>query len=593
MNTEARWDLTPIYPDGEAWERDLERLSSAPGSVSAYRGRLSEGPEVLMACLDTYYEGLKRFYRVSSYASMRFHEDTRVGATAEMEQRAHLAGTALAEAASFIDPEILEIGEQTVRAWIADKSGLRVYAHTLDDTLRRAAHTLTPGEEAVIATAGLVTDAPYSVYGMLANADMPWPTVILSDGSETRLDQAAYTRLRAAPVRADREEVFRAFWGTWGGYTRTFGAMLYAQVKRDLFHARVRRYPSALAAALDGDRIPEAVYRTLIEEANRGLPVLHRYFRLRARMLRIERLAYHDIYPPLVTTEREFGIEEAKRIVAQATEPLGPEAVAVYERGFEGRWMDVYPRPGKRSGAYMNGHVYDVHPFVLMNFNGDYESVSTLAHEWGHALHSDLANRAQEFVNAGYAIFTAEVSSTFQEALLLDRMLAAAESDEERIFFLGHALEGLRGTFFRQTMFAEYELAIHETVERGEALSGDRLTSMYAELLRRYHGQQQGVVTIDDSCTVEWAYIPHFYYNFYVYQYATAVAASALLSERVLAGEEGAADRFLDLLRAGGSDYAYVLMKEAGVDLATPEPYRALMRRMSGIMDEIESLLES
>jgi oligoendopeptidase F len=364
-------------------------------------------------------------------------------------------------------------------------------------------------------------------------------------------------------------------------------------VKRDLFHARVRRYPSTLAAALDGDRIPEAVYRTLIAEANRGLPVLHRYFRLRARMLGLEQLRYHDIYPPLVATDRSFGIEEAKSIVLDSAGVLGRPAVEVFERGFGGDWMDVYPREGKRPGAYMNGHVYDVHPFVLMNFNGNYESVSTLAHEWGHALHSQLANQSQEFVNAGYSIFTAEVASTFQEALLLDRMLADSDSRDERIFFLGYALENLRGTFFRQTMFAEYELAIHEAVERGEALSGDRLTEMYGELLRRYHGHAQGVVEIDDAYAVEWAYIPHFYYEFYVYQYATSVAASALLAERVLADEADAVDDYLDLLRAGGSDYAYELMKRSGVDLATPEPYRALLRRMEGIMDEIEALLES
>ena len=591
--SEGRWNLRDIYMSEQAWEDDLALLAAAPGEVSAFRGKLNEGPEVLEACLQTYQESLKRFYRVSSYASMRYHEDTRVGATAEMEQRASLVGTALSEAASFIDPEILEIGEQTVRAWVEEYGGLESYAHSLDDVLRRAAHTLTPGEEEIVATASLITDAPYSVYGMLANADLPWPTVTLSDGSEVRLDQSAYTRLRAVPERADREEVFRVFWDAWSGFARTFGATLYSQVKRDLFHARVRRYPNSLAAALDSDRIPETVYRTLISEANRGLPVLHRYFRLRARMLGIEQLRYHDIYPPLVATDRSFEIDEAKSIVLESARILGPAAAEVFAEGFSDDWMDVYPRQGKRPGAYMNGHVYDVHPFVLMNYNGDYESVSTLAHEWGHALHSQLANESQEFVNAGYSIFTAEVASTFQEALLLDRMLAESDANLERIFFLGYALENLRGTFFRQTMFAEYELAIHEAVEQGEALSGDRLTEMYGELLRRYHGHEEKVVEIDDAYTVEWAYIPHFYYEFYVYQYATSVAASALLSERVLAGEDSAVDDFLNLLRAGGSDYAYDLMKQAGVDLATPEPYRALLRRMEGIMDEIEALLDS
>lgn len=588
-----RWRLEDIFAGRAEWEAALAELAGDPARIEPFRGRIGDGAEVLLACLEAHSEAVRRFLRVSSYASMRYHEDTRVADTAEMEQRARLAGTRLSEAASFIEPEILALGRETLTRWVAVTSGLAPYAHGLDDVLRRAAHTLSPREEEIVATAGLVTDAPYAVYGMLANADLPWPTVELSDGKQVRLDQSAYTKHRAAQAREDRSRVFDAFWAAWRGYARTFGATLYAQVKRDLFHARVRKYPSSLAAALGGDAVPEAVYRTLVDETGRGLPVLHRYFRLRGRMLGIEDLRYFDIYPPLVRSERVVPIVEAKRNVLAAVAPLGPDAVSVLERGLGGRWMDAFPREGKRPGAYMNGHVYDVHPFVLMNYNEDYESVSTLAHEWGHALHSQLANDAQPFPTAGYSIFTAEVASTLQEALLLDRMLRAAESADERLFYLGHALEGLRGTFFRQTMFAEFELAIHEAVEGGEALSGERLTAMYARLLRRYHGHDEGVLTIDDAYTVEWAYIPHFYYDFYVYQYATSIAASSLLAEEILAGKPGAADRFLGLLRAGGSDYPYELMCRAGVDLATPEPYRALLRRMERIMDEIEQLLDA
>ncbi len=593
LGDDVRWRLEDIFADRAEWESALAALADEPSRIEAFRGRLAEGPQALLDCLRAHSEAVRRLLRVSSYASMRYHEDTRVAETAEMEQRARLAGTRLSEAESFIEPEVLALGRKTVERWIADTPGLAEYAHGLRDVLRRGAHTLTPREEEIVATAGLVTDAPYAVYGMLANADLPWPTVTLSDGREVRLDQAAYTKHRAAADRADRRRVFDAFWGAWQGYARTFGATLYAQVKRDLFHARVRKYPSCLAAALDGDAIPEAVYRTLVEEARRGLPTLHRYFRLRGRMLGVDDLRYYDIYPPLVRSAGTVTIDEAKRIVVEAAAPLGEEAQRILRAGLDDRWMDVFPREGKRPGAYMNGHVYDVHPFVLLNFQEDYESLSTLAHEWGHALHSHLANRAQPFPTAGYSIFTAEVASTLQEALLLERMLREAGTPEDRLFYLGHALEGLRGTFFRQTMFAEFELAIHETVERGEALSGERLTAMYAELLRSYHGHDEGVLTVDDAHTVEWAFIPHFYYDFYVYQYATSIAASSLLAEEVLAGAKGAADRVLGLLRAGGSDYPYELMRRAGVDLATPDPYRALLRRMSGIMDEIEALLEA
>jgi oligoendopeptidase F len=587
-----RWNLAAIYPDGTAWEAALQRIEAGIRDVASWRGRLSESAASLCACLDTYFAVLKELYRASSYASMRYHEDTRHAETAAMEQRANLVGTRLSEAASFVDPEILALGRTTIEEWLREHEELKQYSHMLDDTLRRAAHTRSPEEEEIIATAGLVTDGPYSVSGLLANADAPWPDVRLSDGTQVQLNQAAFAKHRAAPNRDDRRLVFEAFWAVWAAYARSFGGLLYSQVKRDLFYARVRDYPNSLAAALDSDRIPEVVYRTLIEQANANLPVLHRYFRLRQRILGLDELRYFDIYPPLVRKELEFPVEQARGLVLESLEPLGEEVVQATQRGFDGRWVDVHPRQGKRAGAYMNGHVYDVHPYILLNYNGDYESVSTLAHEWGHAVHSYLANQAQGFANAEYSIFVAEVASTLAEALLLERMLGEAGRDTERLFYLGHALEQLRGTFFRQTMFAEFELAIHSTVEKGEALTGDRFSTLYGEVLKRYHGHTEGVVVIDDEHSVEWAYIPHFYYNFYVYQYATSVAASSLIAERVLAGDAEAVERYLELLRAGGNGYPFDLLLEAGVDLATPEPYEALMRRMGSIMDEIEAILD-
>jgi len=347
-----------------------------------------------------------------------------------------------------------------------------------------------------------------------------------------------------------------------------------------------------VAAALDGDNIPEAVYRTLIQETNANLATLHRYFKLRARMLGIKQLRYYDIYPPLVKADIKFPIETGEGLVLDALAPLGKDYVATVRKGFKHRWMDAFPRPGKRSGAYSSGSVYDVHPYVLMNYNDDYESVSTMAHEWGHTMHSYLANASQPFPTADYSIFVAEVASTFNEALLLQHMLKTAPNDTERLYYLGSALEGLRGTFFRQAMFAEFELKVHELVEKGEALSGQRFSEIYGDLLRRYHGDAQGIVKIDDAYTVEWAYIPHFYYDFYVYQYSTSIAASSLFAQEVLAGEPGARDRFLGVLKAGGSRYPYELLKDAGVDLATPAPYEALVQRMNTIMDEIEAILD-
>ena len=591
--SDPRWNLQDIFPSRAAWSDALVEIGRSIETIREFQGRLTEGPETLCACLDAYYATVKSLYAASSYASMCYHEDMRVGETAEMESRAQLVGTDLSQAASFMEPEILSIGREQVEAWLDSNAGLQQYRHGLDDILRRKKHTLSATEEQLVASVGLIADAPETIYEMLANADLPWPTVQLSDGSEVRLDQSAFGKHRASVEREDRRLVFDRFFEVWRDYARTCGATLFSQVKRDVFYARVRKYPNCLALALDENRIPEAVYHQLISQARAHLPVLHRYFGLRKRLLGLENLKYYDIYPPLVHSDRTYGIDEAKRLVLESVERLGPEYTAVMSEGLDGRWMDVEPRPGKRSGAYMNGRVYDAHPYVLMNYQETYDSVSTLAHEWGHALHSHLANNAQTFANADYSIFTAEIASTYNEALLLDRVLKDAESDSTRLFYLGRELEGLRGTFFRQSMFAEFELRIHEVVEQGDTLSGDRFTAMYAELQRDYHGHDDGVLTIDDEYTIEWAYVPHFYYNFYVYQYATSVAASSLFVERLRQREPEAADRFLALLASGGSEYPYEQLVEAGVDLASPEPYEALMRRMTEIMDEIDALTDA
>jgi oligoendopeptidase F len=352
----------------------------------------------------------------------------------------------------------------------------------------------------------------------------------------------------------------------------------------------VRKCPDSITSSLDRNRLPVAVMDTLIKEANANLPTLHRYFKLRARMLGLPEMRYYDIYPPLVHTDLKFPIADAKRLTLDAVAPLGPEYQSVMRKGFDARWMDVYPRKGKQSGGHMNGSAYDVHPYLLVNYNDDYESFTTVAHEWGHALHSYLSNKNQPFVTSDYATFIAEIASTLNEELLLDHMLKVAKSDDERLFYLGSALENLRGTFFRQVMFAEFERNIHARVDGGESLTGEALTKTYCEILKRYHGDP-GVVKIDDAYCLEWAYIPHFYNGFYVYQYATSIAASSLFADYIVKKQPGALDKYLTMLKAGSSDYPYELVKTAGVDLATPAPYRAIVGRMNSIMDEIEKIL--
>ena len=587
-----RWNLADLYPTAAAFDAARQAFAARLPELERHRGTLASSPATLKAALDAVYGAARELGRLSSYASQRSDEDTRVPAHLGARQEVQQLATELSARASWLDPEILAFPAGTIARFLAAEPGLAPYRFYLEDLERRRAHTLSQPEEKLLAQAGLVTPAPYGIYGILANADLPFPEVTLADGRKVTIDNAGYSRYRAEPNRADRLLVFGEFWKTYGAYQRTFGVTLDAQVKRDLFYARARNYPNCLAAALDAGNVPESVYRTLIAEVNRALPTLHRAFKLRGRLLGIADLAYHDIYPPLVPElEVRFPIDAGKALMLESLAPLGAEYSAVVRRGLEGRWMDVYPRTGKRSGAYSNGAAYDVHPYVLMNYNDDYESVSTLAHEWGHALHSHLANQAQPYPTADYSIFVAEVASTFNEALLLDRMLKQATSDDQRLYYLGSYLEGLRGTFFRQTMFAEFELAIHEAGERGEALTSEKLSAMYGELLRRYHGHDAGVLRIDDAHTVEWAYIPHFYYNFYVYQYATSLAASTQLAREVMDGKPGARERYLGLLRAGGSRYPYELLREAGVDLATETPYRALVAQMNWAMDEIDTIV--
>ncbi len=585
------WDLSLLYRDEAVYKASKEHLAEGLTRIATLQGHLGDSPQALADALDYVYGLRKELIRLNTYAHLAHDENTKLTPGLERSQELDLLATRFSQALSFLRPEILALGETRIKGFLAQEPRLAVYRFPLEEILRTAPHTLGAEAEGVLSAVGLIADTPSSLYGILANADMPWPRIKLSDGQEILLDQSAYTKYRASQVREDREAVFHAFFGKIKEFERSFGVALFSQVKTDCFESQVRKYPNTLAAALSDNNIPEGVYRTLIAEANANLPTLHRYFKLRAKMLGLEELRYSDIYPAIVKTDRCFPYPEAQALVIEATKPLGATYTRDISQALQARYTHVYPQLGKRSGAYMSGNVHDGNPFVLMNYNDDYESVSTLAHEWGHGVHSVLANRTQPFPTADYSIFTAEIASTLNEALLLDHMLKVAKSDDEKLYYLGSALEGLRGTFFRQTMFAEFELAIHEEVEKGGALSGDKLTRIYGDLLKRYHGHDQGIVKIDDTVTVEWAYIPHFYYNYYVYQYATSIAASQAFALKIQKGEPKAVETYLGLLKAGGSDHPYDLVKRAGVDLATPAPYRALVARMNVIMDQIEAIL--
>jgi len=596
---EDRWNLADLYPGVAEWNVDAAKLDKQIEEFGACQGHLGDSVQRFKACFDLNADLTKRYYRLAVYAGELLSQDTGAASSLELGQKAQTIGTRVDEAAAFVNPEILGLGNDRVQALLAPVVGsgvlaqdasLRIYRFPLEQILRAAPHTLDTKGEGIVASFGLTSGAAGAVYKILSNADLPWPKVKLHDGKEVKIDQSAYTQYREATNRGDRKKVFDAFWGKWKEFERTFGVTFYENLKKDSVYAKVRKYPDSRTLALDRDKVPVAVYDTLIAQVNANLPTLHRYFKLRARMLGVKEMHYYDIYPPLVGGDFKFPIDQGKQLMLKSVAPLGAAYVADMEKGLQGRWMDVYPRPRKQSGAHMAGDAYDVHPYLLLNYTGNYGSVSTLTHEWGHALHSVLATQSQPFVTSSYSIFIAEIASTLNEALLLEHMLKVAKTDDERQLYLGSALENLRGTFFRQAMFAEFERDVHAMADRGESLTGDKLTKIYGEILRRYHGDKQGVVKIDDPYTVEWAFIPHFYNSFYVYQYATSIAASSLFADAILKGEAGAQERYLNLLRAGGSDYPYAMVKAAGVDLATPAPYQAIVARMNRIMDEIEAI---
>ena len=587
-----RWKLTDLYASQAAFDEDMAKTEKQMAEFAACKGRLGDSARRMRECLDLQYDATKRFYRMLVFAYETFSEDTGVPASLERRQRVTVLGSKLTEAGSFVSPEILALGKPRVDAFLREDPELGIYRHALDDILRTAPHTLDAAGEAILATFSLSANAAGNAFEILTNADMPWNTVTLSDGKQVKVDESAYSHYRETENREDRKKIHEALFGKFKEFERTLGVTYYSSLKEATVNARVRKYPDSFSAAMDGNNLPLPVYDTLVKTANETLPTLHRYFKLRGRILGIPDMRYYDISPPLVKAgNRKYPIDEGIRIMLDAVKPLGDEYVKAMSAGIAARWMDVYPRPRKLSGAHAFGAAYDVHPYLMMNYTENYESVSTMAHEWGHAMHSYLSNKGQPWPTAGYATFVAEIASTCNEALLLDHMLRIAKDDDERLLYLGSALETLRGTFYRQVMLAEFEREAHARVDKGEAMTGDKLTKIYSEIIRKYHGDAQGVVKVDDLYTHDWSRIPHFYRPFYVFQYATSISAGSLFAERILKGEPGARERYIKLLSSGGSDYPYELVKAAGVDLATAAPYQAVATQMNRIMDRIEEIL--
>jgi len=588
-----KWNLAEIYPDIATWRREKEKISGEVPRMKAFVGKLGSSAKALADALETMSRLDKELSRLYVYSTMTSDQDTRVSEAQGMRQEMQTLYAGFSAETAFIAPELLKVGGTKIERFIASEPRLKTYTFFLRDTLRRAPHTLSDVEEKLLADTQPLAASGQNIFEILSNADFPYPTITLSDGRKLKIDQAGFIEARALPNRKDREAGMSAFFQALGTFKGTFGTTMNANIQQQLLFAKSRKYPTTLELSLDGPNIPVSVYTRLIDGVNRNIGTFHRYLRLRKRMMNVtDQLHYYDLYAPLVASVNlKYTTEEAQKHVLAALAPLGPDYVAVIQRAFNERWIDLLPSEGKRSGAYSDGGAYDVHPYMLINYQGQYNDVSTLAHELGHTMQSYYSNKTQPYALANYPTFVAEVASTFNEALLIDYMLGQIKDETTRLSLLGSYLENIKATVFRQAQFAEFEMKMHEMGVKGQPITGDALAKLYFEITKRYYGHDQGVVTVDDYVAHEWSYIPHFYRNFYVYQYATSFTAAEALEAKVIAGDAAAKTRYLAFLAAGGSKYPIDLLKDAGVDMTTNEPLDLTIRKMNRVMDEMEAIL--
>lgn len=581
-----RWDLTTIYPDDAAWEQDIVSIEQMVDDVAALQGRVTQSAADLLAALRLRDQVSMRLWQLYVYANRRFDSDTTDPAGQALAERAGTLVARVSAALAFIDPEILAAPEEQIRAWLREYPDLAMYEYALDQLLRQRAHVRSAEVESILAQFSDITRAPGEIFEVLTNADLSFPTIRDEQGQEVQLSHGRYLRFLRSTDRRVRRDAFIGYYGAFQGIRNTLGAALAAQVRTHVLNARVRNYASALEAALLPNDIPVEVYHNLITTVNANLPRLHRYLRLRRQMMGLDELHFYDLYAPLVP-EADVAVPyaEGERLVRAAFKPLGEEYGAAIAQAFSSRWIDVYENVGKRSGAYSDG-AYTTAPFMLLNYQDRLNDVFTLAHELGHAMHSYFTRKAQPYIYGDYTIFVAEVASTLNEALLTDYLLQTRDDPVLQRYLIVEQLEDIRTTLFRQTMFAEFELAIHRRAEEGEPLTTELFSTIYRDLVARYHGSE---VTLDEQIALEWSRIPHFYFNFYVYQYATGLSAALALHKRIVSEGQPAIERYLRFLRSGSSRPSIELLRDAGVDMLSPEPIQAAMDHFDALLDELES----
>lgn len=581
-----KWAIHDLYANDEAWQRDYEETATMEKKVAAYQGKLGQSAEALLSYLRLYDEISTKLENLGNYAQRRSDEDTRVAAYQAMTAKFLSLYVEMQTATAFETTEILAIPDETLESYYQVLPDLALYRRRIYNIRRAREHILSDAEERLLASAGEMSSAPDTIYSMFTDADLRFPDAVDSSGERHVLSQGTFVTCQESSDRVLRKSSFENLYHTFAGYKNALASVLNAQVKTLEFFSKARRYPSSLHAALDATHVPVEVYYRLIDAVHENMDKMYRYVKLRKRLLGVDELHFYDIYTPLIRDAGEkIPFEAAKKTVYEALAPMGETYRSILREGFENRWIDVYQNAGKRSGAYSAGAL--VHPYVLLNYTGNLDSQFTLAHEMGHALHSYLSNRNQPAPYRNYVIFVAEVASTCNEALLMEHLLGAATEKKKRVYLINHFLEQFKSTLYRQTMFAEFELKIGELSAAGVSLTAEKLCEVYRDLNRLYFGDE---MVIDEEIAMEWARIPHFYYNYYVFQYATGYAAAIALSRRILREGEPAVRDYIQFLSSGSREDPIDLLKGAGVDMTTAKPINQALQLFASLLDEMEEL---
>lgn len=582
------WELETIFETDELWEKEFEKLQQEIPKITNYQGKLGESADTLYELFTFQDEISERLGKLYTYAHMRYDQDTTNAFYQAMNQKAEILLTQASSTMSFIVPEILQIDVAKLKTFLEEKKELQLYQKTIDEILRQKAHVLSEREEYLLSEVSEALQTASQTFGMLNNADLKFPFIKDENGEEVELTHGRYIRFMESRDRNVRKQAFKAMYDTFGKFKNTFATTLVGNIKKDNFYAKVRNYTSARQAALDANNIPESVYDNLVETINDHLSLLHRYTALRKKVLQVDELHMYDLYVPLVKdVDMTVTYEEAQDFVLKSLAPLGKEYTDVIQQAFNNRWIDVVENRGKRSGAYSSG-AYGTNPFILMNWQNNVNDMYTLTHELGHSVHSYFTRKHQPYRYGNYSIFVAEVASTCNESLLSEYLLNNLGDEKQRLYILNHFLEGFRATVFRQTMFAEFEHDIHIRTQNGEPLTADKLTEIYYELNKKYFGDQ---ITVDEDIGLEWARIPHFYYNYYVYQYATGYSAATSLANQILTEKEVAVERYLEFLKAGSSDFPIEVLKKAGVDMTSKRPILEALQVFEEKLAEFEKLV--